>query len=246
MRRRKEKCHAFTLIEVLLGLTIFAIIALSLYNTFASGLLLERRSKTLGRVYREATWSLNRMAEDLENMLPYNFAGSYPEKTAFSGDEKKTTFLLGSNEGLKVVSYYIQTPETATIHKVIIGERTKRNKAITVRKEEREARVAFLVREERSLTDYLQSVVQSQDEDVEIMSSRIKEGGLSFQYAYKEGQESTAEIEWKSTWKGKEIPAGVRIQMIFLSMDKSNKPVSFERTVFIPPGTWGREEEVTQ
>ncbi|MBL7131939.1 MAG: prepilin-type N-terminal cleavage/methylation domain-containing protein, partial [Candidatus Omnitrophica bacterium] len=47
----KDTLKALTLIEILIALTIFSIIAVSLYSTFSSGILAWKKSEDVNRLY---------------------------------------------------------------------------------------------------------------------------------------------------------------------------------------------------
>ncbi len=78
----KKNNHAFTLIELLLGLSIFALIALSVYSVFWGGMRMTRKAKHLNPIYREMRLALDLLSVELENMVPYDFSGSTPQKFA--------------------------------------------------------------------------------------------------------------------------------------------------------------------
>jgi type II secretion system protein J len=105
---------AFTLIEVLVGLMIFALISVSLYNSFHMALEFKKRGIDANRVYREARWVMAKLEGDLENVIWYDFSGSYGNKTSFLGDHHKVCFVIHTSEGLKVVWYYLKSNNSST------------------------------------------------------------------------------------------------------------------------------------
>lgn len=234
----KKFIKGFTLIEVLLGLTIFSIIALSLYSTFHSGIEINKRSEEDNKVYREARWLLDRLAKDLENMSSYDFANSYPSLRAFNGDENRLSLVLPTEEGLKVVSYLLQSPQQDTVFKTIIGRHTKRNVSFISRFEER-LNLDLFVRKESSFADYLQTE-PDKDIEEEILSTSVKEGSLKFSYAFLEGEGENAKITWRDSWKEKYLPSGVRIQITLVKSGRLPEPVTMERDIYIPTGYLGR------
>ena len=118
---------AFTLIELLLGLSIFSVVSLCLYASFSTGIHLSRRSEKNNKIYREIRWALEQMSLDLENAVFYDFSNSYPGKLSFIGEDEKISFLLPSDEGLKVVSYYHMKPSESKIHQTLIGKTYSKN-----------------------------------------------------------------------------------------------------------------------
>ncbi len=231
MRLRQK---GFTLIELLLGLTIFSLIITCIYSTLAGGIHLSRRSQQQNDIYREMRWSLNWMSKDLENMVPYNFTNSYPEIFACMGDDKKITFLLPTDDGLKVVSYYLASTQGGSIHKVTIGQTYKKNVS-TMTKYEEKYRVDSLVREEFDFADYLQDPAQAKGE-IEIVASNVRENGLKYSYGYLEGEKS-ATVAWKNNWSSNNLPRYVRIDIDFQSAQKPFQLHSLTKDIWIPTGS---------
>ena len=145
----------FTLLEVLLGLTIFGMIAACVYSTFAGGIRLSRSAERQGKVYREARWALDVISKDLENMIPYDFSNSYKDRQAFEGSEDKITFFLPGKDGLRVVSYFLASDDPGAIYKIIIGRTYSKNVTVTNQDQAGGIRVDTLIRKERSFADYL-------------------------------------------------------------------------------------------
>ena len=233
----KNKTKAFTLVEVLLGLTIFSIIALSLYSTFSSGMLLNRRSDEGNVIFREARWSLDRLSDDLQNMRPYNFGNSYSKKTAFVGESSKISFILATDEDLKVVSYSLKTPEYGSIFKTIIGRRQTGNANIISRFEEK-SDVQLLVREEIPLVDWLQSQ-PAEKTDYDTLSVNVKKDSLKFSYAYVEGQGGNAKIVWKDSWDREYFPSLIRVSVTFDNKNGSKGPLIIQKDIYVPTGSLG-------
>jgi len=219
----------FTLIEVFLGLSIFSIIALCLLGVFQGAMQIKQRSEDQGAILREARWAFLRMNQDLKNMAPYDFSGSTPQLRACAGTKDKISFLKLSDQGLRVVSFYLALPEKIFVHKTLLGEKHRGNrKEVSITQESFPK--MLLVREEKSLSDYWQGK-ESSLEDKEILSANIKENGLEFSYA-----QTHKEIEWKDLWDQNDLPAGVRVRLSFQSQDSQEKDLEFFGDVFIPSG----------
>ncbi len=236
---RRSSLTGFTLIEILLGLTIFSIIAASLYGTFSSGIQLSRRSDDTNRIYREAMLIFDRLSSDLQNMQYYSFDNSYPQLAAFSGESDKITLIIATDKGLKSVSYFLRDPQNDFVYKTIVAKRASRPQAIIVNYEEKDSR-ELLVREEKSFVDFLQQSPES-SQDREIFSSRIQEGSLKFSYVYLKKQGETTEVVWQDTWSSHYLPSGVRVTLTFTNSEKSKGPVTLTRDIFAPAGFLGEE-----
>lgn len=225
---------AFTLIELLLGLTIFSMIALVIYGTFSGGLLINERSQGQGEVTREARISLELMAKELENMVPYEFSASSAEEIAFKGEENKISFIIPTDNGLKRVSYYLISPEQRQIKTTVMGKTYKKNVSVITKREET-SRLKYLVREE---TDFKSSGSISENTKIEILATHVIEDTLRFSYAYMEDEKSQ-EITWKNEWNLKDIPLSVRIEINFLKSSKGDLPMV--KDVLIPSGYFGMD-----
>lgn len=235
----KRRIKAFTLIEMLLGLGLFSIIALSLYGAFASGMKIERRSEGGNRIYREIRWSLDKITDDLENMVSYDFSNSYPEKTAFLGEAHRLSCVVPTESGLTTVNYYLKLPEEGSVYTTVVGKRYNKNTNMVVRFEE-QLSVNLLVREEKSFIESLQAESGTTPE-LDILSARVAEDGLTFYYAYLEGEEENAQIIWKDSWAFDYLPSGIRVELNLIPFDRTEDAVTIRRDVFIPIGFLGRE-----
>lgn len=228
---------AFSLIELLLALSIFSVIALSLYSTFAAGLSLSRRSEQTDEVYRQVRWTLEKVSAELENMVNYDFSSSYSDQLAFVGDEDKVTFIVPAQAGLKVVAYYLQPLDFGSVYKTMIGKHYSRNVDMVFLREQR-ADLEALLREEVDFVDYL-SAVSPETKDVSVLHSKIKKGGLKFLYAYREVSGEEVKIVWKDKWDQKGIPAALQVELTFIDPERQ-EPVSVRKNIFIPTGVFGQ------
>lgn len=232
--KRLNNQSAFTLVEVFLGLLIFSIIGYTVYSVFYSGVKLSKRAEAIGAVHRQVFWSLETLSRELENMAGYDFSGSYPKETAFAGEADQLRFLLATDDGLRVIRYYLDVPEDSEVHKVVIGRRSDHNVGI-VQSRTKEKRITNLMREEIPLTDFLNRV----DGEREIMCDLVEEDGLKLFYGYRSKTEGSDTVRWEDEWELPALPAGVRIELTLANPDDPQTPVRFRRDVFVPTGSWG-------
>jgi len=235
----KKRLSAFTLIELILALSIFSVVALSLYGAFASGMKIEQRAEKGGRLYREIRWALDMVAKDLENMVPYDFKNSYPEKLAFYGQSNKFSCIVPKESGLTAVSYYIRPPEEGSIYTTIIGRHYDKNTSM-VANFEKELSVNLLIREERPFIESLQDELNKEPE-IDVLSTRIKEASFNIYYAYIEGDQDNVQIVWKDSWEFNYLPSGVRVEITLLPLSKTEDAKTIQKDFFIPSGFLGRE-----
>ena len=221
----------FTLIEALLGVSIFSIIALCVLGIFQGAMQIKQRLEDQGAILREARWAFMRVNQDLKNMAPYDFSGSAPHLRACVGGKDKISFLKLSDQGLRVVSYYLAPPEKIFVRKTLLGKKHRGNQKEVSTTQESLPEM-FLAREEKSLSDYWEGK-ESSPEEREVLSVHIKKDGLGFFYA--QAKEASDEIEWKGLWEQNELPRGVRVHLSFQAQD-SSKDFEFFEDIFIPSG----------
>ena len=235
----KDTLKALTLIEILIALTIFSIIAVSLYSTFSSGILAWKKSEDVNRLYREARWALDKMAAELRNAIIYDFTEQYPDLNVFQGQKDNIAFLVGTNSGIKKISYFLQMPQYADIHRTFVNYQGSLPSRIITHYEEGMASLTSLKRKEESFIGSLQ-LEENQQKKSKTLSSIVKQAGLSFSYAYAQttGEEAQEEITWKDSWQdNSSIPQGVKISLTLENPKNPEEVLTFTKTVFIPIGT---------
>lgn len=235
------KNKAFTLIELLLGLSIFAVIALCLFSTFWAGMGISERANRNTQVYGQARMALDLMSQELENMIYYDFSNSYPDKMAFSGDSRSVTFLKAASDGLKFVHYYLIAPEGKDIVATMMGATYTKNVDMLLNYEERADQENFLIREEQSFSEYVSGQEESSG-SVEVLATQVKADSLRFAYGYLTGSEETQEFVWNETWGKDYLPSHIRIEIEFCSQGKKKIFVPFLKQILIPTGFWGTED----
>lgn len=226
----------FTLIEVVLGLSIFAITALTFYAIFSNGLRINDRAAASEQLYRELRWSLDTLTLDLENMVPYE--GYNAGVGAFEGTEQTLSLIRPTAEGLKIIRYSLQNPEQTKIFETRMGERSSKNKPIIVNYTQEE-KIEFLVREEQQFSESGGSESDAGNEP-EILSTHIQPGSLRFSYGYRgEDQGQTPQLVWKDDWSDVHFPALVRVELGFVEPGQSQVALSVKKDILVPAGSWG-------
>ena len=88
--------HGFTLIEMVVSLTIFSVISLSVYSSFAGGITVWRKAEEFSSVYQTARLVLDSMALELTNTVKVS-------GTEFEGGPRIISFIT-LRRGARVVS----------------------------------------------------------------------------------------------------------------------------------------------
>jgi type II secretion system protein J len=234
------KKTGFTLIEVLLALSIFSVLALCLYQTFSGTMLLNKKMRQVENFYGEIHDCLEIMGSELENVLPYRRDTSGKDgfvALGFAGEGDRIKFLVAAEDGLREVQYYLLTPDQETVHRVFIGERTTKNVAIVLKYQQAE-RLEWLVREERPFYPRLKDQKEVKG-DVEILSRHVKAGTLHFKYAMQDDPAKPDVLSWRPDWDEGYFPAGVRMNISFWNPKERDEALAVEQDFFIPLGAWG-------
>ncbi len=244
MKNRRSQV-AFTLVELLLALTIFSLISLSLYATFSSGLRLSKRAQEDHHVYQDIHWSVDILSRDLQNAVFFDVSNLEGVELSFEGGPDTVAFLTQTEDGLKYVRYYLKPLETTHIHEVVVGEHHKKLDEIVTFYEEEMNQLCF-VREQKSLTDWMTSGSEEQVED--IISFAMSENGLRFSFPFAELDQSLetqeTKVIWKDSWALNYLPSAIEVSLSFLYPDKEQEPVRIKRKIIIPTGYVGIEEAV--
>lgn len=207
-----DREKAFTFIELIIAVTIFSVIAVSVYSVFWAGLRTWRMTSPAIESNQKLRFFFDLISKDLKSSLGY-YPSDYSdkEKVNFKGDAKRISFwaladVQGQDNAVRTeparIAYYLDTTDSSDV-------KIMRN--IATRAE------GFKETPERS----------------EQVFSGIKESDFSFEYCYKEPNLNPADpytYEWAGEWLTKEsefekIPRGVRIRV---RQDT--------KTVFIPTG----------
>lgn len=96
MRRDTKK--AFTFIELLVAISIFSVIAVSIHSVFNTGVFVWRRLNTAADVYQQSSVALELMGSEIANYIP-------SQKVKLQGNAEEISFLgKFKNEGVDKLS----------------------------------------------------------------------------------------------------------------------------------------------
>ena len=188
MKRRRAKCHSeigFTLIEVVLALSIFALIGTILYGAFSLG----NRALTKS----QASFEKNQKLRSVGDLLGSYIRSSYPYRASA---QDQTIFYEGEEDSLTFVSSFslaMGGRGMAKIHIYREGEPTKDG----ILKLEEETPVRF---------------DDTGEEGGQRNSVALQAGVDSFQLSYLDPQ--SEDEKWEERWDGQErgiLPRAVRL-----------------------------------
>lgn len=230
----KIKKNGFTLVELLLGLAITAIIGVSVYNMFWSAMKLDDKMRRVHDNYTEVLMADQALSHDLENAVSLDFSGSYPDAQIFDGQKTELSFLTQTPAGIKRVRYYSGLSADEAVTKVMIG------RVVNPMNEDASGPghmpVEFLLRQESSLADWLNET--SNDTSTQVVAAGFKKGSFNCQYApfVKNLHTSGASgINYADTWDEQGLPLAVSCDFVLYDPQNPGAGLMFKRDIFLAP-----------
>lgn len=213
---RMKHRRGFTLMELLVALSIFAVIAICLYSVFSGGVGVWRKQEKIFKYSHSIELALDKMAKELRNAIDYSQPPLHPDspeegkKLKFEGDEKNLSFMtVHDNNIMKISYFFVSSPDRKGVLK----------KKISYQKE-------GFDEEKHPESVFIEGLDK-----------------LYFEYAY-QGTDKEEPPEWQKEWgdeavkEGPKKPVGVRVTLEFKEPDQEKQEI-LRKTVFIPTGTLG-------
>lgn len=211
---RNKNSFSFTLIELLIALSIFAVVAIALYSTFSAGIAVWRRSSEGRDAYQNVKFIFDDITKDLKNAL---YLGKNEESMyAFSGASSEIIFMT-----LEDTSSEEEGPQKEIV-KLAYKYDGEQSELIRLRAD-------------------ISTGFDIKRGEKEILFKNIEE--FKFEYCYDSGDEDNPYL-WKDEWENEDIriPRGVRITVLTKVGKTEKKTSKFIKTVFIPTGILGEKE----
>ncbi|MBF0533048.1 MAG: prepilin-type N-terminal cleavage/methylation domain-containing protein [Candidatus Omnitrophica bacterium] len=201
--------RGFTLIEVLLGIIILSLISLCLYGVWTAVMKINRDFLNLSDPYRQERLTADLFAQDFARIRMYDLYTTYPKHTVFQGSPNAMVFLIGDEEGLKVVSYYLGEIDRGQQTKTLIGRHYARNVAV-VENLDADSPAKSLIRETMDFAPYLSGGFKLNGAK-EIILKNIDANG--FRMLYAPLPDDSGHIKWQDTWTDAQFPIAVKLQI---------------------------------
>lgn len=222
--------RAFTFVELLVAITIFSIIAASLYYTLGSGIRVYRRGNILIRDNQRLRVFFDTISTDLRNAVPFN--------EEFNKKNKPTPFrkLTSFNIEWVWLSDKVSFPTLVNVYEE--GIITQKLAKVSYYFEEKKRGGNRLIRKLAGDSVGFDEEAQEEESLLQGLEDFSFED-LSFEYAYK----IMDEYEWRREDEFEDgIPKGVRINLTLKNRENKNEEV-FVKTVFVPRGKLGSDAE---
>ena len=221
MMIKKINLRGFTFIELIIAVTIFAIIAVSIYSTFNAGLRIWLRTSPMIEENQALRVFFNTVATDLKDAVTYYDNSATLVKPGFGQEYEGEINFAGAPGRISFIAIVgISDPDA--------GMR------------EEPARITYIYDKnaktvKRLIATRSEGLNEDNAKPVDMLGG-VEEKDFGFEYCYKKMISNTEyEYEWKDAWEDKNvqnIPRGVRIRVS-----------EFKKTVFIPTGLLGEEAE---
>ncbi len=234
LKRVFKWSKGFTLVELLLGLAITAIIGTCIASMFWSAMKLDDKMRRVHNNYMEVLMADQAMSHDLENALNLDFSASYPDAQIFDGQNTEFSFITQTPKGIKHVHYYSGLLGGPTAQSMI-GRVVNPSSADAVYTKDT-LPIEFLVRQESSLADWLNGTNTSTT--TQIVAAGLKKGSFNCQYApysktlHTEGAQA---VEYQDTWDKKWLPMAVSCSFVLFDPHKPDGGLMFKRDMYLAP-----------
>ena len=210
MQRYNSK--SFTLIETLLGLVIFAVIAVGLYGILSGAIKLENRVKLVHQRAGDLRIAFDVVSKDLENALAYPFVKGSSDRLAFEGRSDRVSFFLPTDKGIVQVDYYAGDIDFTA------RAETKVRRVKSVREsfeyEKGEKPRQYLVRRSIPLASVLSGSITGVS--TQALSGGLTVDGLHLQYGrFEKEQSGKPQLKINDQWKDNRLPDVIYVELIF-------------------------------
>jgi len=205
---------AFTLIELLIAVSIFAVVAVALYSTFYAGVSIWRRSSEGGDIHQQIKYALDDVTRELRNAVYitsdeesiYVFSARYDEISFVSSEGSYTEGDAMPLRELVKIKYEFDDKEGQ-----LIRMRAGKPLGFDIEKAEKE-----------------------------VVLGGIE--GFKLNYCHSSGEKFEPYL-WEEEWEDGEsrIPRGVRLIMT-VRAGESREPIELTKTIFIPTGILGEKK----
>ena len=217
------KKKGFTLLELLVAVTIFSVIAVALYSTFYSGIMILRRSEDVMRRHQDLRLAMEEVSRDLRNTLLTEVYRKVEESATAEEEEEPIYYFLGEGKEFTFVTLRDSFKDGRMRHEVC-------NVTYYFKGGETSA---FM----RTVKYQSNGFKEDPDRD-ETLISGVRD--IEVLYSY-EGEDEDSPPTWRNIWEEEEkLPLGVKIKLRLAGLSAMQE---FTKTVYIETGSLGSMKE---
>lgn len=201
----KHRKSGWTLLEMILGGVIAALVGLILFQVLVNGVETYKRAQVTARVYIQMYKVFDALDQDLASAIRVNYSAVDPAWQSFSGDEHSMRLVRSSQKGLQEISYDLRSNSDGYY---------------------------ALRRAEQPLLARLRH--QPMDLNGIMIAKRLPVDGLEFFFGKKaEGDAREAKLEWAKSWKSDGLPLAVKVTLK-CTQDSAHGFSEFNRIFYLP------------
>ncbi|MDB4349331.1 prepilin-type N-terminal cleavage/methylation domain-containing protein [Omnitrophica bacterium] len=224
----KENSSGFTLLELLLAVTIFSVVAVALYSSFHAGIRILRRSEDVMKYHQDLRLVTDELSLDLRNALLAEIHGEtekgIAEETEAEEEEEPVYFFLGDGKSFTFVTL-----------KDAFSEKGSRRQVCNIKYYFQGGETSRFM---RSISYQSKGFATNQDEDEALLADVIDDIEVTYSY---EGEDEDSPPIWLNYWEQEEkIPLGVKVKFKLKGLGRVRE---FTKTVFIDTGALGVQDE---
>ena len=232
-RSGKSPGSGFSLIELILGLGLAAVMGVSVFMVYANAVRLDAYSKGLSENIFRTFMTFKVIENDLGRVASYRYRvqGSDSEEFAFVGQEGRLAFVARTPHGLNWVEYFTQEDaQQAIVQSTALGRRYERNTDQTLERAVSEQKGQRLMRQEIAFNG-MPPAGDVKDE-AQVLTRGIAAGGMTFYYGKVSGNSG---LVWSDSWEGSTLPAAIRVEARMRN-DRSGRMSQYSKVVLLPVG----------
>jgi prepilin-type N-terminal cleavage/methylation domain-containing protein len=225
---RKTDSYGFTLIEVLLAVTLLAVVGVTLSSVYYNGVVISRKGKSTSRLQTQLMWAFMALQEDFHAAVPLVSERLDPEFFAFDGQSAELKFLIHKDNQLYVVYHKSIRESRDVIAQTRLGVSSERNVSVQTGETGGEDERWLWVRSERLLIDVLKQ--KSVEEFEEVLLRGLEQPVSWFFY----NQQDAGTDRWLNQWQGDQPPRGLKVSMVYSDTEQS--ALNIEKMFVQPAG----------
>lgn len=201
-----RSCKGFTLLEMILGAVVFALVTMSLFQIFFNGLETYKRAQYTSKTYIQMFRVFDALDADIAAAVKFDYSAADPQWASFHGDGTSLRFVIKTPEGLKVVRY-------GTVPAV--GDKD------------------MLVRDIRSLEDALHQ--RDHGSRQVLTKGLVRSQGFVLTFTEIPDTDSSAKavLVWKKGWEATSLPIAVKVNLRYGHYQTGQRPLEFNRIFYV-------------
>jgi prepilin-type N-terminal cleavage/methylation domain-containing protein len=209
---RHYNSKSFTLIETLLGLAIFSVIAVGLYGVLSGAIKIDGRVKRIHQHAGDVRTAFDIVSTDLENALAYPFVKGSSDRLAFEGGKDSVSFFLPTDGGIVQVDYYAGDIDFGTRKDTKV--RRVKNIRESFEYEKGEKPRQFLVRRSMPLVSLLSG--SGSGVSAQALCGGLSADGLRLRYGlWEKDAAGIAQLKIEDKWKDNRLPDVIYVELQF-------------------------------